>query len=209
VSISIEPRSRAGAWRGRILQRDTTVVVHLRSRINALVAMEEVQADQESRNVHKDKTQDTPSITLIRQPKVEFPQMTNCILLVLPPYSLTTCTKAALKPTLGLLQKAIIRQTGLEAARKVHALDLGQLETTNESVEGDSIFEHRGNPMTGEVGTTTQAAQGLQFARIGLILGYRLLSGLVINSPCSQFVGNPGLVAHHSARLRSPGPDLI
>ena len=161
MSISIEPRSRAGAWRGRILQRDTTVVVHLRSRINALVAMEEVQADQESRNVHKDKTQDTPSIALIRQSKVEFPEMTNSILLVLPPYSLTTCTKAALKSILGLLQKAIICQTGLEATRKAHALDLSQRETTNESVKDGPIFEHYGNPLTGEVGTATQAARGL------------------------------------------------
>ena len=171
--------------------------------------MEEVQAHQKFRNVHIDKTTDTPSITLIRQPKVEFPQMTNCILLVLPPYSLTNCTKAAFKPILGLLQKAIIRQTGLEAARKVHARDLGQLETTNESAEGDPVFEHRENPLTGEVGTATQAARGLQFARIGLILRRRLLPGLVINSPNFPFVGNPRLVAYHAARLRSPGLDLI
>jgi len=171
--------------------------------------MEEVQVDQEFRKVHKDKTQDTPGITLIRQSKVEFPQMTNCILLVLPPYSLTTCTKAALESILGLLQKAIIRKTGLEAAQKVHSLDLGQLETTNESNGGDSIFEHHGNPLAREVGTATQAAQGLQLDRIRLILGCRLLSGLVIDSPYSPFVGDPRLVAYHAARFRLPAFDLI
>jgi len=87
--------------------------------------------------------------------------MAHCILLVLPPYPLTDCTKAALKAVVDLLQKAIVCPTGLKAAWKVHALDLGELETANEGLQSDAILEDCENPLAGKVGTTTPPARGL------------------------------------------------
>jgi len=131
--------------------------------------------------------------------------MPHCILLVLPPYPLTDCAKAALKIIVGLLQKAIVCPTGLETAWKVHALDLGELETANESRQSNSILEDCENPLAGEVGTTTPLATGLQLDRIWLILSCWLLAGLVID-PLPRpglYAKNPGLVACHSMRLCS------
>jgi len=131
--------------------------------------------------------------------------MTHCILLVLPPYPLTDCAKAALKAIVDLLQKAIVCPTGLEAARKVHALNLGGLETANESLQSDANLEDCENPLAGKVGTTTPMARGLQLDRIWLILGCWLLSGLVIDPPFRPGLcaNNPGLVACYSVGLCS------
>jgi len=131
--------------------------------------------------------------------------MPHCILLVLPPYPLADCAKAALKAVVGLLQKAIVCPTGLEAAWKVYALDLGELETANESLQSDSILEDCEHPLAGKVCTTTPPARGLQLDRIWPILGCWLLSGLVID-PASRpglSANNPGLVACHSVGLCS------
>jgi hypothetical protein len=54
--------------------------------------------------------QHVPSIAPVRQSKMEFPQMTNRILLVLPPNPITRCAKATFKPIISGLEKAIIRQ---------------------------------------------------------------------------------------------------
>ena len=131
--------------------------------------------------------------------------MARSILLVLPPYPLIGCAKAALKAVVSLLQKAIVCPTGLEAAWKVHALDLGELETANESLQSDAILEDYENPLAGKVGTTAPPARGLQLDRIWLILGCWLLSGLVIDplfrpGLCAD---NPGLVACYSVGLCS------
>jgi hypothetical protein len=64
---------------------------------------------------------------------------------------------------------------------EVHTLDLGELETTKESFQGDSILEGSGNPLAGEFCTTTQPAQRFQLDRIRLVLGRWLLSGPVID----------------------------
>jgi len=129
--------------------------------------------------------------------------MAHCILLVLPPYPLTDCAKAALKAIVGLLQKAIVCPTGLEAARKVHALDLSELETANESPQSDAILEDCENPLAGKVGTTAPPARGLQLDRIWLILGCWLLSGLVIDPlfRSGLCMNNPGLVTCYSVGL--------
>jgi len=127
--------------------------------------------------------------------------MAHCILLVLPPYPLTDCAKAALKAIVELLQKAIVCPTGLETAWKVHALDLSELETANESLQSDSILEDCEDPLAGKVGTTTAPARGLQLDRTWLILGCWLLARLVIDpGPCAN---NPGLVACYSVGLCS------
>ena len=101
---------------------------------------------------------DVPSGALISQPKVEFPEMAHRILLVPPPDPLANCAEAALKPILGHLQKTIIRQTRLETSLEVHTLDLGELETTKESSQGNTTIENSGNPLAGEFRTTTQLA---------------------------------------------------
>ena len=93
---------------------------------------------------------DAPSDALISQPKVEFPEMAHCVLFVLPPDPLANFAKAALKPTLCYLQKSMICQIRLEASSEVHTLDLGELETTKESSQGDSTTENPGNPLAGE-----------------------------------------------------------
>ena len=92
-----------------------------------------------------------PSGALISQPKVEFPEMAHRILL-------TNCAKATLKPILGHLQKTMICQTKLEASWKFRALDLGVLETTKESFQGNFTLENPGNPLAGEFCTTTRLA---------------------------------------------------
>jgi len=131
--------------------------------------------------------------------------MAHCILLILPPYPLTDCAKAALKAVIGLLQKTIVCPTGLEAAWKVHALDLGELETANESLQRDAIPEECENPLAGKVGTTTPTARGLQLDRIWLVLGCWLLARLVIDPPFrpGPCANNPGLVACYSVGLCS------
>ena len=129
--------------------------------------------------------------------------MTNRILLVLPPNPLTDRAKATLKPVISLLQEAVICPIGLESTREIHALDFDELETTYESFESNPIFEDYGDPLAGEIGTTTPPARGLELDRIGFILGCWLLSGLVIHSPRCPLPGadDPGLVAYDSARL--------
>ena len=85
-----------------------------------------------------------PSGALISQTKVDFPEMAHRILLVLPPDPLANCAEAALKPVLGHLQKTMICQTKLEASWKFRALDLGELETTKESFQGNFTLENPG-----------------------------------------------------------------
>ena len=92
--------------------------------------------------------------------------MADSVLLVLPPYPFTDCAKAALKAIVGLLQKAIVCPTGLEAAWKVHVLDLDGLETADESPLSDAILEDCENPLAGKIGTTTALGRGLQLDRI-------------------------------------------
>ena len=84
--------------------------------------------------------------------------MAHSILLVPPPDPLANCAKAALKSILGHLQKTVICQTRLETSLEVHTLDLGELETTKESFQGNTTLENSRNPLTGEFRTTTQLA---------------------------------------------------
>jgi len=109
--------------------------------------------------------------------------MADLILLILPPNPLTDFAKATLKTVISPLQEAIIGSTGLESTREIHPLDFCELEGTDESFESNTNFEDHGNPLAGEISTTTPPARGLQLDRIGLILGCWLLSGFVINSP--------------------------
>ena len=161
--------------------------------------------------VHRGNIQDAPSAALICQPKVEFPQMTNRILLVLPPGPLIDYAEAALEAIISPLKKAIICQGGLEATRKVHARDLGELETTNEGLQGDAILEDYGNPLVGEVGTATELARGLQLDRIGLVLGRWLLTRPVIHPPVLPLLSavHSRPMAYCSARLRLFAVGLI
>ena len=98
---------------------------------------------------------DVPSGALISQTKVEFPEMAYRILLILPPDPLAIRAEATLKSILGHLQKTIICQTRREASWELHSLDLGELETTKESFQGNSTLENSGNPLAGEFDTTT------------------------------------------------------
>ena len=109
--------------------------------------------------------------------------MAHRILLVLPPSPLTNWANATFETVVGLLQEAVICAIGLESTRKIHVLNFGELETTDESFESNPIFEDYGDPLAGEISTTTPPARGLELDRIGLILSCWLLSGLVINSP--------------------------
>ena len=84
--------------------------------------------------------------------------MAHSIFLVLPPDPLANRAKAALEPILGHLQKTIICQTSLEASSEIHTLDLGELEPTKESPQGDSILENSGDPLAGRFRTTTHPA---------------------------------------------------
>jgi len=170
--------------------------------------MGEAQADQRA---SKGTINDSPSDALISQPKVKFPKMAHRILLIHPPDPLIDSAKAALKPILELLQKSIICQTRLEASLELHILDLGELETTNQSFQSNSTLEDSGNPLAGEFRPATQPAQRFQLERIRLVLGCWLLSRLVIDSPGRPlpFTGNTRLVACHSARLPSPAIDLM
>ena len=153
--------------------------------------------------MHQGAVHDAPSDALVSQPKVEFPKMAHCVLFVPPPGPLANCAKAALKPVLGDLKKPMICQKRLEASQEVHILDLGKLEATKESSQGDPVLENYGNPLAGELRTTTQPAQCFKFDRVGLVLDRWLLSGLVIDSPdrLLPFVDNTGLVACYSAGL--------
>ena len=81
--------------------------------------------------------------------------MAHRILLVLPPGPFANRAKAALEPILSCLQKTIICQRGLEASSEVHTLDLGELETTKESPQGDPTLENSGYPLAGRFRTTT------------------------------------------------------
>ena len=108
--------------------------------------------------VHQGTIYDVPSGALISQPKVEFPEMAHCILLILPPDPLAHCAKAAFKPILGHLQETVVCQTRLEASLEFHTLDLGKLETTKESFQGNSTLENSGSPLAGEFRTATQLA---------------------------------------------------
>src|SRR5258706_1895696 len=137
--------------------------------------------------------------------------MAHRILLVPPPDPLANRAKAAFEPILCYLQKTIICQTRLETSLEVHTVDLGKLETTKESPQGDSILENSGNPLAGEFHTTTPPTQFSQPDRVRLVFGRWLLSGLIINflARLLPFVSNTRLMACHSARLRSPVLDLI
>ena len=101
---------------------------------------------------------DVPSGAFISQPKVELPEMAHRILLVRPPDPLANCAEATLKSILSHLQKTVICQTRLETSLEVHALDLGELETTKESSQGDSTLENSRNPLACEFRTTAQLA---------------------------------------------------
>jgi len=113
---------------------------------------------REPREAHQGAIHDAPSDALISQPKVEFTQMAYRILLVLPPDPLTSRAKAAFKPIVGRLQKSIRCQIRLGASFEVHTLDLGELETTKESFQGDSTLEGSENPLAGKFCTTTEPA---------------------------------------------------
>jgi len=127
---------------------------------------------------------DAPTVTSIRQPKVEFAQVAHRILLVPPPSPLPICVRAqaALKSIGRRLYKSVVGLRGLKAARKVHACDLHKLEWTNKGAQGDGVTEYCGNPLTCIVGTTKKPARSLQFDRIRLVLGPWLLSRSVIDS---------------------------
>ena len=101
---------------------------------------------------------DVPSGAFISQPKVEFPEMAHRILLVSPRDPLAIRAKATLIPILCHLQKTVICQTRFKSSLEVHALDLGELETTKESIQGNSTLENSGNPLAGEFRTATQLA---------------------------------------------------
>ena len=88
--------------------------------------------------------------------------MAQRVLLVLPPYPLTDCAKAALEDIIGLLQKPIICETQLKSTREIKGLDLGELETTSERTQSDPILEYCENPLAGKVGTTTPLPRGSQ-----------------------------------------------
>ena len=149
---------------------------------------------REPRKVHQGMIQDAPSGALISQPKVEFPEMAHRVLFILPPDPLSNCAKAALKPTLSYLQKSMICQIRLEASSEVHTLDLGELETTKESFQGDSTIENPGNPLAGEFCTATQPAQRFQPGGVSLVIDRWLLPWLVIDSPgrLLPFANNAG-----------------
>jgi len=173
--------------------------------------MGEALADQRTSKVHKGTINNAPSDALISQPKVEFPKMAHRILLIHPPDPLTDRAKAALKPILDLLQKSIICQTRLEASLEFHPLDLGELETTNQSFQRNFTLEGSGNPLAGEFRPATQPAHRFQLKGVRFVLGCWLLSRLVIDSPGRPlpFTGNTRLVACHSAGLRSLAIDLM
>jgi len=137
--------------------------------------------------------------------------MADRIFLVLPPNSLTDRAKATFKTVISPLQKAVICSTGLESTWEIHALDFGKLETTDESFECNSIFEYCGDPLAGEISTTTPPARGLELDGIGLILDRWLLSALVINSPRWPPPGTVDLelVAYDSARFGWATLDMI
>jgi len=104
---------------------------------------------------------DAPTVTSIRQPKVEFTQVAHRILLVLPPSPLPIHAQAALKSIGRCLYKPVVGQKGLKAARKVHAYDFHELEWTNKGAQGDGVTEDCGNPLTRIVGTTKKPARSL------------------------------------------------
>jgi hypothetical protein len=147
----------------------------------------------------KDKS--APCAALIRQPKVEFPQMTDCVLLILPPSPLPNCAQAALKTIVRLLYKAMVCQKRLETTGKVHAFDLRKLEQTNKGIQGDGIGEYCGDPLAREIGTTTPPARGLHLEGIRLVLSGWLLSRAIISFrvrplPCAD---SPTLAGHQTA----------
>jgi len=154
---------------------------------------------------------DAPTVTSIRQPKVEFAQVAHRILLVLPPSPLPIHAQAALKSIRIDLYKTVVSQKWLKAARKVHACDLRELEWTNKGSQGDGVTEDCSNPLTRIVGTTKQPARSLQLDRIRLVLGPWLLSRpvvdlLVLPLTCG---GNPRSMAHCSARYWWLTLDLV
>ena len=106
------------------------------------------------------EVKDVPNIAPVCQPEMEFSQMTDRILLVLPPNPTIDCTKATFEALISALEKAVIHQRGPEAASKLHVLDFGERETTEECSLCHSVLEYRSDPLAGEVGTTTQLARG-------------------------------------------------
>ena len=112
------------------------------------------------RNEHHYEAQDVPSSTPVGQSKVEFSQMTNRILLVLPPNPIIERTKATFETVISGLEKAIICERGPEATSKPHVVDFGERQTTEESFLCHSALEYRADPLAGEVGTATQLARG-------------------------------------------------
>ena len=101
---------------------------------------------------------DVPGGAFISQPKVELPEMAHGILLVPPPDPLAIHAKTTLKSILRHPKKPVICQTRLEASLEFHTLDLGKLETTKESFQGNSTLENSGSPLAGEFRTATQLA---------------------------------------------------
>ena len=114
--------------------------------------------------------------------------MAYCVLLILPPYSLTDCAKATFEDIIDLLQKPIICETQIKSTREIDALDLGELETTSERTQRDLIFEYYKNPLAGKVGTTMALPRGSQLDGIRLVLGSWLPSGLVKHSLSQRFL---------------------
>ena len=62
------------------------------------------------RDEHHYELQDVPSSAPVRQSKVEFSQMTNRILFVLPPNPVIDCAKATFETVISGLEKAVICQ---------------------------------------------------------------------------------------------------
>jgi hypothetical protein len=83
---------------------------------------------------HDGRVKSAPRAAFICQPEVEFPQMTDRVLLSLPPSPLPNRAQAALKTIVRFLYKAVVCQKRLEATWKVHAFDLRKLERTNEGI---------------------------------------------------------------------------
>ena len=130
--------------------------------------------------------------------------MTHGVLLVLPPDPPTDCAKTTLEAIIDHLQKPIICYAQLKSTREITALDLDELETTSERIQGNTIFEYYENPLAGKVSTATSLAQGSQLDRIGLVLDRWPPPGLVIDSlsQCFSCAGNLWFVPCHFVRWR-------
>jgi len=84
-NVSAGLRPHGGAWGGKVLRRDATVACHLPFRVNGPGATTEGVCESETLLEGLSDPKDAPTVTSIRQPKVEFAQVAHRILFVLPP----------------------------------------------------------------------------------------------------------------------------